>query len=297
MFRTGEPAAGRTPLPPRVTTPLLTLITQQSLDEDYQHVAEQRRDGQRPAAEGRGGARSRLTVVAVAVFGLLVAVAAAQTARNADVTSAGREQLITRIEERNTTVARLQSEIAALREANSAAERRYQSLQRRLQSVAATQRLLASTTGFGTLRGEGVRATVGDAPSGAAAGIVRDEDLALLVNGLLAAGAQGVAVNGQRLTALSALRNSFRAVRVNSVSLSPPYVVEAVGDRRTLQAAFADTDSGMRFRDLTRDLGMPFDMDNVEEMELPAAPARMLALRKTRELDVTKPPTDQEDRP
>lgn len=291
---TAEPAAARTPLPPQVTTPLLTLITQQSLDQDYQHVAEQRRTGQRPPSTA---GRSRLTVVAVAVFGLLVTVAAVQTARNADVASAGREQLITRIESRSATVAALQRDIAALREANGAAETRYRSLQRRLQDVAAARVSLARTTGFAAIRGEGVRAVVDDAPDGAGNGVVRDEDLALLVNGLWVAGADGIAVNGQRLTVLSALRNSFQVVRVNNVSLSPPYVVEAVGDTRTLQASFAETGSGLRFRDLTRDLGMPFTMENVDELELPAAPARMLAARKARPLDVSKPLTTQEDHP
>ncbi len=37
----------------RRVTPLLTLITQQSLDEDYQHAAERRARGQRPAATAR----------------------------------------------------------------------------------------------------------------------------------------------------------------------------------------------------------------------------------------------------
>jgi uncharacterized protein YlxW (UPF0749 family) len=88
-----------------------------------------------------------------------------------------------------------------------------------------------------------------------------------------------VAVNGERVTALSALRNSGQAIRINDVSLSPPYVVEAVGDPRTLPARFANTTSGVRFRDVTSLYGMPFSMDIVKSLTLPAAPARMQTLR------------------
>ena len=75
-----EPA----PLPPQVTTPLLTLITQQSMDEDYLHVAERRGRGQLPSSGSRSRPH-RTAAVVVAVFGVLVTTAAVQTAQDADV--------------------------------------------------------------------------------------------------------------------------------------------------------------------------------------------------------------------
>ncbi|MFI2707335.1 hypothetical protein ACH5WX_07305, partial [Nocardioides sp. CER28] len=116
---TTEPHGSST-LPARVTTPLLQLITQQSMDEDYEHVAEQRRAGARlPAAANGRGAR---TIVAVLLFGALLAVAAVQTAQNADVTSEGRDQLITRIELRRSSLADVQDRIARLQSDNAAAQ-------------------------------------------------------------------------------------------------------------------------------------------------------------------------------
>lgn len=41
------------PLPPRVAIPLLELITRESLDEDYQHVAERRSGDAAPATRTR----------------------------------------------------------------------------------------------------------------------------------------------------------------------------------------------------------------------------------------------------
>ena len=79
-------APRRTPeLPEHVTTPLLTLITQQSLDEDYAHVAAAPGRARRDAAPHAAPRPHRMAAVVIAVFGLLVTVAAVQTSRNADV--------------------------------------------------------------------------------------------------------------------------------------------------------------------------------------------------------------------
>jgi len=283
-------------LPERVTMPLLTLITQQALDEDYQHVAE-RRAGQ--PASASGGTGHRLTAVVVVLFGVLLAVAGVQTARNADVASAGRDQLIDRINDRRDTQASFEQQVAELRTANAEAEQASQDLGARLDSVTRTRNRLMQTTGFAPMSGAGVRIVVDDGPSGDRDAMVQDDDLALLVNGLLEAGARGVSVNGQRWTALSALRNSGEAIRINDVSLSPPYTVEAVGDDYlAMQADLAESTSGSRFLDVAADFGMPVAMDNVESIELPAAPQRMLALHNARELTDTqqRQPMDKEDR-
>lgn len=282
-------------VPESLTQPLLDRITRQSLDEDYQHVAEQRRRA--GAVVARPRPRRRVSVVVVVCFGLLVSVAALQTSRNADVDSAGRATLIQRINERNAVVADIQQRIADARAENSALEGTLLSLESQFARVIDRRAQLRSTTGFGVVRGEGVRAVVDDAPTGGE-GQVRDADLALLVNGLWAAGARAISVNGQRLTVLSALRNSAQTIRVNDVSLSPPYTVLAAGDRDTLQARFAETTSGARFHDLTRTLGMAFSMDDVEELEVPAAPSRILRLRSIVEDDAAQPtPNAQEETP
>ncbi len=68
----GQPASQQRSLPPQVTTPLLTLITQQSLDEDYLHAAERRVRSGEPPRQGS----HRLAAAAVVLFGLLVGIAA-----------------------------------------------------------------------------------------------------------------------------------------------------------------------------------------------------------------------------
>lgn len=256
--------------------PLLDLITRQSLDEDYQHVAEQRAAGLKAVAHRRPA----VTVVALAVFAVLVTVAAVQTSRDAGVRNEDRGQLINRIEARRTAITHLQADLGRLRAANVAADAAYQEMGQQLSQLESHVVTLGTTTGFRTLTGAGVRVTVDDGSGQDQE--VRDSDLQLLVNGLFEAGAGGVAVNGQRVTALSALRNSGQAIRINDVSLSPPYDVEAVGDVRTLQARLSNTTSGARFLDLVNQYGMPHGMQNVSKLALPAAPARMRTVRYAR---------------
>jgi uncharacterized protein YlxW (UPF0749 family) len=218
----------------------------------------------------------------VAVFGVLVSTAAVQTSRNADVNDAGRATLIQRIENQRDRVSRQQDRIARLRARNGAVGDRLTSLTASVEAVEARLGRLQVTTGFVPVEGQGVRVTVDDADTGDPNGIVRDNDLALLVNGLWSAGAEAISVNGQRITAMTSIRTSGRAIEVNSVGIAPPYTVLAIGDRSSLQADFFETTSGLAFDGLTRRYGMAFEMDNEDELSLPAASSQLLRLRSVR---------------
>jgi uncharacterized protein YlxW (UPF0749 family) len=267
-----------TPLPERVRIPLLQLITQESLDEDYHHVANRRHAAGHPAARSSRG-RTGLTAVAVILFGLLVSIAAVQTSRTAPIRSASNEQLIARINDRRAAVAAQQKTIAQLRQENTAGDAAYGALGQSLSHATATQQSLLRKTGWGEVHGPGVQVRIDDAPNGGSSGQVRDSDLAGLVNGLWQAGATAIAVNGERVTALSSLRNTASTVRINDVSLSPPYTVVALGDTKTLQSRFVATTSGIRLNNLTSQFGMPFSMHNEGNLTVPAAPMSMLTLR------------------
>jgi uncharacterized protein YlxW (UPF0749 family) len=279
------------PLPARVAIPLLDLITRESLDEDYQHVAERRSGEAAPASR----TRSVLTVAAVLVFGLLVTIAAVQTSRNAPVDSEGKDQLIARIGQRRAAVARLQNQIAALRAANTKSDATYGLLGRELSAANTTRQALLANAGWAAVTGAGVRVMISDAPNGGEDGQVRASDLAGLVNGLWRAGATAIAINGQRVTALSALHNTGTVVRMNdNRAMSSPYIVLALGDTRTLQARFAQTTSGARLRDLTRQFGMGFAMQNEKTLVAPAAPSSMMELRHARAGHAQEPKSEKE---
>ncbi|MDP2775349.1 MAG: DUF881 domain-containing protein [Nocardioides sp.] len=274
----------RADLPPRVTLPLLDLVTRQSLDEDYLVAAERR--AQRAPATGThadvrpgSGRRRRVAAIAVMVFGIMASTAAVQTQQNASATDEGRATLLARIDSERERGARLQELIADLREQNAEGEQQALALNERQQTVTARLRRLQVRTGFVAVRGEGVRVMVTDEASGTPDGAVKDEDLALLVDGLWAAGAEAISVNGLRLTAMSAIRVSGAAIEVNGVGIASPYTVLAVGDKGSLQANFYDTSSGLAFSDLSRRYGFEFDMDNEDELLLPSARPSMRVLR------------------
>lgn len=260
----------RPALPAHVTTPLLTRITEQSLDEDYRTVA-RRKEG---AATGtRSTDRPRITAaLVVAGFGVLVTTAAVQTSANADITDASRETLVSRINTERAQVEDQQQRIADLQDETIALEDQLDTVIEEQGAAQVRLRRLEVATGYVAVRGEGVRITVNDPPNPAdTTELVRDEDLAWLVNGLWQAGAEAIAINDQRINALGAIRNVGPAVRVNSLPVNPPYVVQAVGDVLTLQADLLDTTHGQQFFDLADRLGFVVNMQNDSELQLPSS--------------------------
>lgn len=281
-------------VPLRVTTPLLVLITQQSLDEDYEHVAEQRAAAGAPAP---GRQSHVVAAVVVLVFGLLIAVAAVQTARNADVASAGREQLISRIDQRRAVVADQQTRIADLRTSNAAADAAYRQLGAQLTATQSRREALAAAAGWSPVSGAGLRVTVDDATGGDGSGLVRDDDLALLTMGLWRAGARAIAVNGQRLTALSYFRNSAEVIRINGVPLSPPYVVEAIGTATTLRSGLSASAAGARFQETVNAVGLRLSVQNVSSLGVSAAPVSRMELQHAAPIPRKATSPSQEEMP
>ena len=258
----------------RARTPLLDLITRESLDSDYEAVARRSVDPGRAT----GPTPHRGAAVAVGVFGLLVAVAAVQNSRNADVNEASRAALIERIEVRRDAVSSLQDRIVSLRSENERLVNRLVDLTSAGRSADQAGDDLALTAGFVAVTGSGLRVTVGDQPQGDPDGRVRATDLRWLVNGLWQAGAEAIGINGRRLTSLSAIVNSDIAIQVNKGPLSPPYVVQAIGGN-DLQADFVETGSGLTFLALAEQFGFVVDRENVSSLLLPGAPPSLKLLR------------------
>ena len=271
----------------RTRTPLLTLLSEEALERDYQLVARRRAaQGTAPSsrAGGRRGSGSGVLVV-VLVFGFLVTLAAVQTSRNADITDASRASLIDRIEARRAAVRTLQQQISDLRKANDTADKDLIKLNDAVNERENTATQLGADTGFTPVAGEGIRIQLDNAAySDPDTEHIRDSDLALLVNALWSAGAEAISINGQRISARTAIRISGTAIEVNSIGIAPPYVVQAIGNMNTLASRVVETDSGAAFGVLAGDYGWSYDVDNVEDLRLPAAPARLRQLRSAEQV-------------
>jgi uncharacterized protein YlxW (UPF0749 family) len=261
--------------PPQAVMGLLNYITATSLDEDYAHVSRRRRESDdEPPASRRPG---RAGLVALAAFGVLVATAGVQTARDADVSATSRESLVrqvnadaARLTEQRAAVQGLQREITGLQSAqlNATTEGR---------SVSARLDRLGVLTGAAPAGGPGVQVVVDDAPGATSPKFqVQGQDLQKLANGLWAVGAEAVAVNGQRLTSLSAIRDAGSAITVNYVSLRRPYTVSAIGNPKQMGARLLDTSGGQTWATL-QSFGLKFAVTTKDQMLLPAA--RRITLR------------------
>jgi uncharacterized protein YlxW (UPF0749 family) len=132
--------------------------------------------------------------------------------------------------------------------------------------------LLRIKTGTVPVTGPGIRMVVDDAPGASSArNQVLDTDLQRLVNGVWDAGAEAVALNGERLTNLSTIRLAGGAITVNARSLRRPYVVSAIGNQNTLAARFAETSSGQAWLDLQREVGLQLKITSESALTLPGA--------------------------
>jgi uncharacterized protein YlxW (UPF0749 family) len=270
---------------PRPGTGLLDHLTATSLDEDYAHVS-QRRAAAGSSGRGRPGTAA---LVVLAVFGVLVATAAVQTARNAQQSASSRESLVRQVNagkadlaQRRTDLADLRHEVSVLQSQQLAATSEGRALGQQLDR-------LGVVTGAAATRGPGIQVVVDDAPHPSSdKELVQAGDLQKLVNGLWLVGAEAISINGQRLTALSPIRDAAGAITVNFRSLTAPYTVSAIGDRKSMGARLLDTAGGQTWLTLESTFGMKFDVESKDTMVLPAA--RRTSLRYAHKPESTQPP-------
>jgi uncharacterized protein YlxW (UPF0749 family) len=249
---------------------LLTQVMANSLDEDYQAAADRRAAaGEEPPRPRAGG-----LVTGLALFGLLIGIAALSTQQNQPRLEAERDELISQIQAREESLDELQRTIGDTREEITVLQ---ENVADEVESSTALRRRLDSlgiAAGTVAVEGPGIVITADDAPGAdpRSGGVIRDHDLQALVNGLWEAGAEAISINGRRLTALASIRFAGQAITVNFQSLSPPYVIQAIGDPETLPAMLSQTEGGQLWLSLELNFGISYDYETEESMLIPAQP-------------------------
>jgi uncharacterized protein YlxW (UPF0749 family) len=156
------------------------------------------------------------------------------------------QALVHSVQELETGNADSRQKIAALRsqiDALEAAAAQRSAATQALQNQVANLRAHAGLT---TLRGPGVEVDLdtgvpGPDSSGLAGYQVNSKDVQDLVNLLFAKGAEGIAVNGRRITPLSAFSGSGGQVIIDQgPPVTAPIKMLAVGDRNRMEAALTD---------------------------------------------------------
>lgn len=97
--------------------------------------------------------------------------------------------------------------------------------------------------GLTAVKGQGLEVVIQDSSKPLTKGedpntaIVHNDDLLRLVNELKAGGAEVVAINDQRLVDTSEITCAGSTILVNKSRIAPPFVVKAIGEPQTLEAA------------------------------------------------------------
>ncbi|MBM3460595.1 MAG: DUF881 domain-containing protein [Armatimonadetes bacterium] len=99
--------------------------------------------------------------------------------------------------------------------------------------------------------------------------IIHDVDIQAFVNELWAAGAEAISVNDQRVVASTSVRCVGPTVLVNSVRLTPPYIIRAVGAPPTLETALKMPGGVMASLEASIQKGVRIDIQRKTEQILP----------------------------
>jgi uncharacterized protein YlxW (UPF0749 family) len=218
----------------------------------------------------------RAGVAALAGFGLVVLGLSAGPAGGTE--AARRSQLIGLIDGRKNQVNALDAAARDLRTRLNQAQAAAGQQSTTARNDAAARDRLALEAGTVPVAGPAVVVHLADStrqpadPAQASAYRIHDVDLQLIVNALWSAGAEAVAVNGNRLVATTPIRDAGQTIVVNFRPLSPPYVVQAIGASR-LQ--FEASDIAGRFRDWTTQYGLGFSVKDSSRVVLAAYNGRV----------------------
>lgn len=253
---------------------LLDYLTTHTLDEDYAFVSERKSSDPEPdlpqkPPRRRIGVAGALVMV---VFAVLVVTAAAQTSRNSVSDEQERRELAEQVGQARSRLQGDRDRLQQLRRDTVTLENRQLNNDRSGQALLDRIERLGVKAGTLAVQGQGVRVVADNAPgSDSARNQVLDSDLQRLVNGFWEAGAEAIALNGQRLTNLSTIRLAGGAITVNARSLRRPYVVTAIGNKDTLPARFAESSSGQAWLDLQREVGLELSITPMSSLRLPGA--------------------------
>ena len=241
---------------------LFPFLDSAALNDEYAEAHVERRDGRHPA----------WLLIGVIALSALVLIAASQTAANSTADAQQRRDLINQLIQRKSALNDINASIKSTQADINSLESGLSSNQQLSGSTRDRLGRWGTEAGVSAVSGPGVEVVVDNAPKSAGSrGVVQDRDLQQLVNGLWQVGAEAISINGQRITSLTAIRTAGAAITVNYQSLTPPYVVDAIGNPATMPAQFAATDSGAAWLDLQQQIGMVFSITTKSELTLGAA--------------------------
>jgi len=202
-------------------------------------------------------------------------------ARSSYVLTSRKGQLIAQIEQKESELSRLKEEVQSLTEEVAAFPQVTPSTQ--LETKLEQQKI---KLGFSEISGPGLIITLADSKQKPKPDddpnyyIVHDWQIRNLVRFLLGVGADGVAVNDQRIVFNSEIVCAGPIIIVNGQRLSPPYHIFVVGDPQMLQEKLKDFPDLELLKALRDTYGLVFQLETSSNISLPGRPVEVLMSAK-----------------
>ncbi|WP_093182547.1 DUF881 domain-containing protein [Sanguibacter gelidistatuariae] len=264
------------PRPARAVDASMTLLNEvmhRPLDPGYAAAAGRR-------ARGEEAPRAAVTIVVLLVVAIVLGFGTARAAielrKPQPGVVAARTLLQDEITSTRAEVATLTAQNAAL--GTSIDTLRDSALEFVDPELVRTVALDGFTNGTVAAKGPGITVTVADGADAATdpAAFVQDSDLQSVVNALWSAGAEAIAINGQRLTATTSIRSAGSAILVDLVGVAGPYEVVAIGNRNDLETGLARSSAAQQLSALGSQYGIKTSVATHEDLLVPAGPTRVL---------------------
>lgn len=237
---------------PDASMELLNSIQRDTVDPEYAAAA---------TGSQSSGRRDPLLVIAVGLLaGLMLATSGLGAGRQSANAASERGELISQIEQTNQRNQELRNQADAV--GAEIAELEHAQL-----GPSQDDPGVLVWSGATAVTGAGVLLVLNDNPR-EAHGILVDQDMRHVVNGLWLAGAEAVAINGHRLSARTAIRQAGSAITVDYRSLTAPYRIEAIGDPHELTDGFRRNSGGAWLSFLRSNYGVSWSMESKAELTL-----------------------------
>ncbi|TWP36800.1 DUF881 domain-containing protein [Leekyejoonella antrihumi] len=273
---------------PAASMSLITELMTHPLDPAYEAAAARREREDRPRSTGL---RSPMLLIVCLLVGVGLATSALTLRLPLGLAKKQHDQLVSSVQARQDTIDSDTSAINELQRQITAYQN--QALKHVHRSDQSTQlSRLAVLTGAVAVKGPGLNLSIDDAKGAdtdaqgnprtdsSSDGRVTSSDMQIIVNGLWQSGAEAMAINGQRLTAETAIRFAGEAILVNFRPLSPPYTITAVGAGNEMERKFKAGTGGVYLGGLVGSYGIRSTMSTSKSVNVPAGPAPLLAYAK-----------------
>lgn len=261
--------------------PMLRKLLSDTVDPGYEEAAQRRAAARGTTDETSGWSGRFAFAFCLLLIGALSTVVIAQVRSSAPQREELRQALIEDIAAQRAAGDLLADRLVEVRD--EATRAREELLTATSKGQEALDDLDRAETGAGltAVRGPGLVVTLTDAPppedGGDNLGRILDRDIHSVVNELWAAGAEAIAIDGQRLGPTTSIRSAGQAILVDFRPVTNPYVIEAIGPVSMFNDLL-ESNAGRTLASYVSAFGLGLDVVQSQQLDLPPGTGSSITL-------------------